>query len=354
MTPNLNGANAATHQVKQATRGRRRPDVQTCSRLDQPTSAAAALHAPFWKRCLDVSLIVLTAPAWLPLMISLGAMIKLISPGPALFTQERIGLGGRRFVCFKFRTMHTGSATNVHEKYLADLMKSNRPMTKLDGQDPRLIPMAWIVRSTGLDELPQLFNVLRGEMSLVGPRPCTPQEYAAYSTTQKSRLKTMPGLTGLWQVNGKNRTTFDEMIELDLRYLGTLCLWLDIGIMLRTPVAIAEQVAESILRRKQTDHLSGTLSRPQTGMDGARPTGVDLNKSDGRTSVAEVLLPDARPSCLAGNPSQTQRTDTLAIEREQDRRVNVIASVAPLRRNGSQQSQLTVLNHGKPRYTEPR
>jgi len=211
---------------------------------------------PLWKRSLDVGLIVLTVPLWLPVMAGLGAMIKILSPGPVLFQQERIGLGGRRFVCLKFRTMHTGANTVAHEKYLVELMRSDRPMTKLDGHDPRLIPLAWVLRSTGLDELPQLFNVLRGEMSLVGPRPCTTQEYDAYSKAQRARAGTLPGLTGLWQVNGKNHTTFNEMIELDIRYVQTHCLWLDLGIIFRTPVALLVQVSETLLNRKAKNSTS--------------------------------------------------------------------------------------------------
>lgn len=209
-------------------------------------------YIPRWKRLLDVSLVVITAPAWLPVMLVVGAGIKLLSPGPVLFRQERVGHRGRRFVCLKFRTMHDGANTTTHEKHLAELMRSDRPMTKLDGHDPRLIPLAWVLRSTGLDELPQLLNVLQGEMSIVGPRPCTPGEYEAYSESQKARFETLPGLTGLWQVNGKNRTTFNEMIELDVRYLKTQCLWLDLGIMLRTPVAILQQVFQTVAARRRT------------------------------------------------------------------------------------------------------
>ena len=182
-------------------------------------------------------------------MAGISAVIKLLSPGPLLFRQERTGLGGQRFVCLKFRTMHTGAETVAHEKHLAELIRSNRPMTKLDGQDSRLIPLAWLLRSTGLDELPQLFNVLRGEMSLVGPRPSTMQEYDACTPAQRARSKTLPGLTGLWQVNGKNRTTFDRMIELDILYVQNHCLWLDLGIMLRTPTTLLAQVTEAILER---------------------------------------------------------------------------------------------------------
>ena len=200
---------------------------------------------------MDVIVIVMSVPAWLPVMMFIGAGIKLLSSGPMLFRQERIGHRGRRFVCLKFRTMHTGADTGAHERHLAELMKSARPMTKLDGYDPRLIPLARVLRSTGLDELPQLFNVLRGEMSLVGPRPCTPQEYECYAKDQQVRFGAVPGLTGLWQVSGKNRTTFNEMVELDIRYLRTHCLSLDFGIMLRTPLVVLQQIFGAALDWKR-------------------------------------------------------------------------------------------------------
>lgn len=183
-------------------------------------------------------------------MVGIGLGIKLLSPGPALFRQERVGFRGRRFMCLKFRTMHNGANTVAHEKHLAELIKTNRPMTKLDGQDPRLISLARIVRSTGLDELPQLFNVLRGEMSLVGPRPCTPSEYDAYTAEQRKRTDTLPGLTGLWQVSGKNRTTFNEMVELDVRYLKTMSFRGDLAILFRTPKVLLEQLTETLVERK--------------------------------------------------------------------------------------------------------
>jgi lipopolysaccharide/colanic/teichoic acid biosynthesis glycosyltransferase len=197
-----------------------------------------------------VTVILLTAPVWATLMAGIAWWIKLVSRGPVLFKQERVGLGGARFVCLKFRTMHAGCATRAHEDHVRELMRSNRPMLKLDGKDSRLIPVASLLRATGLDELPQLFNVLRGEMSLVGPRPCTLQEYAEYSAPQRARLQVLPGLTGLWQVSGKNRTTFKEMIELDLRYVRLSCLWLDIEILRRTPVVLLTQVWEALRRRR--------------------------------------------------------------------------------------------------------
>jgi lipopolysaccharide/colanic/teichoic acid biosynthesis glycosyltransferase len=246
-----------TIKMEALKQGKWRRSASTCSRFGLAATTTERHCVPLWKRFLDVSVIFLTAPAWVPLMAGISAAIKILSPGPVLFRQERVGLGGRCFECLKFRTMHTGAATSVHEKHVTDLIRSNRPMRKLDGDDPRLIPLAWILRSSGLDELPQLFNVLRGEMSLVGPRPCTTQEYKSYSPSQRARSETLPGLTGLWQVSGKNRTTFNEMIELDIRYLKTSCLWLDVGIMLRTPVVLLADIVETIFHRQIKELSSG-------------------------------------------------------------------------------------------------
>jgi len=182
-------------------------------------------------------------------LISLAIMV--VSPGPILFRQERIGYRGRRFSCLKFRTMLVGADTAVHKSHLHSLMNSRAPMKKLDvAGDPRLIPLGALLRSTGLDELPQIINVLRGDMSLVGPRPCVPYEYEAYRPWQKERIKGLPGLTGLWQVSGKNKTTFEQMIHLDISYLRSKSIWLDLGIMLKTAPALLQQVKELLTQFK--------------------------------------------------------------------------------------------------------
>ena len=202
-------------------------------------------EVPGWKRFLDLSCILLSLPLWLPVMGLISLAIMVVSPGPILFRQERIGYRGRRFSCLKFRTMLVGADTAVHKSHLHSLMNSRAPMKKLDvAGDPRLIPLGALLRSTGLDELPQIINVLRGDMSLVGPRPCVPYEYEAYRPWQKERIKGLPGLTGLWQVSGKNKTTFDEMIHLDISYLRSKSIWLDLGIMLKTAPALLQQVKE--------------------------------------------------------------------------------------------------------------
>ena len=138
-------------------------------------------------------------------------------------------------MCFKFRTMHVGSDSRTHQQHCDQLIRSNAPMVKMDARgDSRLIPGGRLIRASGLDELPQIINVFRGEMSLVGPRPCTPYEFEQYLPWQRARFNVMPGLTGLWQVSGKNQTTFEEMICLDLDYAERKSFLLDLRIMVRT------------------------------------------------------------------------------------------------------------------------
>ena len=227
------------------------PPVRQCEKdpksfTETGIAAATSSHVPSWKRILDVVCILLSMPFWLPIMIALTIWIKLASPGPVFFRQERVGYRGKRFMILKFRTMKVNVETQSHERYLEQLIHANRPMTKLDASgDPRIIPGGRILRAMGLDELPQLFNVFRGEMSLVGPRPCTPNEYSRYRVWQQERVNAQPGLTGYWQVNGKNKTTFTEMINMDIFYTKNMSLWLDLTIMAKTFPAILSQVIET-------------------------------------------------------------------------------------------------------------
>ena len=206
---------------------------------------------PLWKRILDITCTVLALPILLPVMIVIGLLIKVLSDGPAVFRQERIGHRGKPFTCLKFRTMNVSSDPDAHRRHLGQILESSRPMTKMDmNGDDRLITLGWLLRATGLDELPQIINVLRGEMSLVGPRPCVRYEYEHFQPWQKERFDTLPGLTGLWQVSGKNHTTFDEMIRLDIEYARNLSPWSDIGIMLRTLPVLVSQTQETRQRGK--------------------------------------------------------------------------------------------------------
>jgi lipopolysaccharide/colanic/teichoic acid biosynthesis glycosyltransferase len=208
--------------------------------------ATRAFRVPGWKSSFDLIWILLLLPIWLPLMLLLMLLTRIASPGPVFYRQKRVGLGGRHFLIWKFRTMKLSAETQTHESYFQELMRSDCPMTKLDAHgDPRLAPFGRILRACGLDELPQIFNVLCGEMSLVGPRPCLPNEFAGYEPWQRERINGLPGLTGYWQVNGKNKTTFNEMIAMDLFYLKNMSIFLDLKIMLKTFAVLAEQLFES-------------------------------------------------------------------------------------------------------------
>jgi len=229
----------------------------------QPVRRTALAHAvsdvpscPRWKRLMDIAFVLLASPFWLPLMIVIACCIKIVSPGCVFFYQERIGLNGRSFRLFKFRSMKVNVETSSHEKYCENLFQADRPMTKLDAAgDPRIIPLGKLLRASGLDELPQIFNVLRGEMSLVGPRPCTPTEFSRFEPSAQERFNALPGLTGYWQVNGKNKTTFKEMIAMDIHYAQSLSPGLDLSIILRTIPTLIGQVRELRAMKEQANQL---------------------------------------------------------------------------------------------------
>ena len=210
--------------------------------LDRQQNLEALLP---WKRVLDLTILILSLPFSIPLAVVIGVFTKLSSPGPLLFRQERIGFLGQRFICLKFRTMHLAAGSTTHRDHFHQLIETETPMTKLDLKgDPRLIPGGAFLRATGLDELPQLLNVLCGEMSIVGPRPCLEYELEKYSDWHLQRFETLPGLTGWWQVGGKNRTTFNEMMRMDIWYAQNKSLWLDLNIIFRTLPALAGQLLE--------------------------------------------------------------------------------------------------------------
>jgi lipopolysaccharide/colanic/teichoic acid biosynthesis glycosyltransferase len=220
-------------------------DDSTREERQRPLPVAVRDPLPSWKRILDVTCIVLALPVLVPLGLLTAVFIKLVSPGPAFFLQRRIGAFGKGFMCLKFRTMKINADTSVHQDHLKHLITSNHPTRKLDcGGDSRLIFGGLILRSLGVDELPQLINVLRGEMSLVGPRPCMPYEFELFLPRHKRRCEVPPGLTGLWQISGKNKTTFEEQIDLDLHYVEHKSLWLDLKIIALTIPAILTLVWE--------------------------------------------------------------------------------------------------------------
>lgn len=197
------------------------------------------------KRCFDLIICLIALPFFALATFFCALMTSFTSPGPLFFQQERVGYRGRKFNLYKFRTMHTSAETASHRAHFAELVRSGGAMQKMDARgDARLITGGWILRATGLDELPQIINVLRGEMSIVGPRPCIPYEYEQYNASQRERFSSVPGLTGLWQVSGKNRTTFDEMVRLDVEYARRQSLLLDAKIISMTIPALVIQVMD--------------------------------------------------------------------------------------------------------------
>lgn len=229
---------------------------------------------PNWKRVLDILLVLVASPIWLPLMLVVMLVVRLSSPGPIFYCQERVGYRRKRFMICKFRTMKIDADTHTHESYFETLVREGLPMTKLDlAGDPRIIPCGRFLRASGLDELPQIFNIMRGEMSVVGPRPCTVREFEGYLPWQQSRVNAVPGLTGYWQVNGKNRTTFNQMIEMDIFYAEHMSLALDLKIILKTFSVLLDQTF-AIVKRVPAETSSGAFDRSLNGVAREQGAGV--------------------------------------------------------------------------------
>jgi len=199
------------------------------------------------KRVMDIVGSVIAIVLASPVFLAIAIALKATSRGPIFFRQKRIGQHGEPFVFLKFRSMFVNNDASVHKEYVTQLIagKAKRQPSNGNGgvfkltTDPRITPVGAFLRKTSLDELPQFINVLRGEMSLVGPRPPVPYEVQAYEFWHRRRLlESKPGITGLWQVSGRSRVTFDEMVRLDLRYAKTWSPWMDIKILARTPAAV--------------------------------------------------------------------------------------------------------------------
>ncbi|MFC1757554.1 sugar transferase [Planctomycetota bacterium] len=192
---------------------------------------------PVSKRAMDVFGAAILIVLLSPLLLVVAALVKVSSPrGSVLFVQERVGWRGKTFRILKFRTMRENVDTEQHRRYVSSLAQAGGALEK-PKMASRLIWLGKFYRSTAIDELPQLLNVLRGEMSLVGPRPDV-LDLDDYEPWQRNRFAVLPGLTGLWQVSGKNRLTFDQMIELDLEYIKRQSLLLDVRLLVRTPLAL--------------------------------------------------------------------------------------------------------------------
>lgn len=200
------------------------------------------------KRVFDIVVASLILIIVCPVMLLIALLILIDSEGPVFFKQERVGLGGQGFTFYKFRTMRQNSPSDVHREYVQSFIRSQgsngeteqktRPDPHKLANDPRITRVGRVLRRTSLDEIPQFFNVLRGEMSLVGPRPPLPYEVQVYQDWHKARLAAIPGITGLWQVQGRSRVTFDEMVRMDLEYITHQTFWLDIKILILTIPAV--------------------------------------------------------------------------------------------------------------------
>jgi lipopolysaccharide/colanic/teichoic acid biosynthesis glycosyltransferase len=172
-------------------------------------------------------------------MLFVSLLIFIVSPGPVIFKQPRVGFLYKPFTILKFRTMRPGCDEALHRKYVSGLIDAGQPLRKLDSyKDPRLIPFGAMLRRCFLDELPQLINVLRGQMSLVGPRPCLPYEAEKLLSWQKRRFYALPGMTGPWQVNGKESATYLQMLRYDVQYAHTASTFVNLKILLKTIPAV--------------------------------------------------------------------------------------------------------------------
>ncbi len=221
---------------------------------------------PRWKRPLDVTLslvlLVLLSPVWLLAALA----VRCSSRGPVLFRQERVGLLMRRFYLFKFRTMYHGADQEVHRRLVSQAQSQGAVLKKLDAErDQRVTRVGRFMRLTCVDEIPQLLNVLRGEMSLVGPRPCIPYELETYKPWYVYRFECLPGMTGLWQVSGKNRLTPDQMMRLDIRYARRQTPGRDLWIMLKTPWAIVRELWFA-WRRPRLDSVPPAFRPPRVAL----------------------------------------------------------------------------------------
>jgi lipopolysaccharide/colanic/teichoic acid biosynthesis glycosyltransferase len=217
------------------------------------------LHATrIWKRVFDIAGSIVALIILSPLFLLVSLLIKAVSEGPVFFKQQRVGYKGQTFTMWKFRTFKVNTDPTEHRRYVTELINGARhdgmageqkPMTKLSNSEDKIL-FGRILRVMCIDELPQLINVLRGEMSLVGPRPPLSYEVEEYLPWHLRRLDVLPGMTGLWQVSGKNRLSFNEMVRLDIQYSRQQSIWLDIKILLKTPLAIVSQIKDRFVLPK--------------------------------------------------------------------------------------------------------
>lgn len=211
------------------------------------TRAAASGWSAAARRTLDVVVACTVLLVLAPILLVVALLIRIESPGSSIFRQGRVGLGETPFTIYKFRTMYSGADPEPHRKYVVGLLTGQANAHATGPQSPalyklvhddRITRVGRVLRRTSLDEVPQLFNVVRGQMTLVGPRPAMRYEVEHYADWQRARFSVKPGVTGLWQVSGRNRRTFEEMVRLDVEYVERRSLWLDVAILARTPWAV--------------------------------------------------------------------------------------------------------------------
>lgn len=217
--------------------------VKNVTSSERKQSSYFALLKPVLDYFVAAILLIITSPLFLVVYVG----IKLHSPGPVFFYQKRIGKDGKPFRMIKFRSMRVNADTTPHKEYVQALIKQNtrprdlgRETLKLEA-DPRITGLGKVLRSFGLDELPQLINVLKGEMSIVGPRPSLDYELEVYEEWHKQRLAVLPGITGVWQVTAHNAVSFNEMVQIDIDYIQKASLWLDLKVMLLTPIEMLKK-----------------------------------------------------------------------------------------------------------------
>ncbi len=204
-------------------------------KFSDPAFPQKSVPFAFFKRSFDILFASVFLILMSPIMILIALAIKLTSKGPVVFKQIRVGQGGRYFWCYKFRSMCVDAEAKKHE--LMHLNEASGPVFKIKC-DPRITPIGAFIRKFSLDEFPQFFNVLKGDMSIVGPRPPLPMEVSAYSAHERKRLAVRPGLTCLWQVSGRSNISFQHWVELDILYIDTMTFGNDIKIVLRTIPAV--------------------------------------------------------------------------------------------------------------------
>lgn len=234
---------------------------------------------PLWKRIMDIAGALLGMIVLAPLFMVVSLLINISSPGAVLFRQERVGYGGKPFRIWKFRTMKADADASVHQKHIRELLQNPAPMGKLNN-DQRITPLGRVLRITGIDELPQLINVLRGEMSLVGPRPDVIYAVKDYRAWHYARFNSVPGLTGLWQVSGKNKVSYPEMMRLDLTYDRYRSFWLDLKIILLTVPTLIGLLKDDLRDTRQNTGASSAAIYKQRRFSDAAGVAVPQNGRD--------------------------------------------------------------------------